>query len=101
MDVDFKDNEILFKKELANIIPVLDFVGMLKNHNIKYVIFSGYIDAIFGHGISEEINILLENITFGKFLKFWLEFEGSYECINTGDPIDAYNGYMKNHHAIA
>ncbi|MCE8422791.1 MAG: hypothetical protein J5U19_03075 [Candidatus Methanoperedens sp.] len=102
MEVEFKDNEIIFNRESSvpdN--PVLDFVGMLKNHNIKYVIFSGYIDILFRQNrITDDIDILIENITFEKFLKFWLELERSYECINTSDPIDAYNGYMKNHHEI-
>jgi hypothetical protein len=80
---------------------VLDLIEKLSNHNIKYVVTSGFIETSFGRNREKsDIEILINNITFEKFLKFWLELEKTYECLDTDDPIDAYNGYLRNHHAI-
>ncbi|MCZ7397814.1 MAG: hypothetical protein O8C59_04830 [Candidatus Methanoperedens sp.] len=80
---------------------VLDFIEKLSNHNIKYVVTSGFIEtSVEQNRINSDVEILIRNVTFEKFLKFWLELEKTYECLDTDDPIDAYNGYLRNHHAI-
>jgi len=80
---------------------VLDFIEKLQNHNIKYVVTSGFIETSMEQNrIKSDVEILIRNVTFEKFLKFWLELEKTYECLDTDDPIDAYNGYLRNHHAI-
>ncbi len=103
MEIVFKGNEIILSKEPSMLDNfVMDFVKILRNHNIKHVIISGYVANLFGQiRTNEEVNILIQHITFEKFLKFWLEFEKEYECVNTVDPIDAYNAFLVNHHAIA
>ena len=100
--MDNKGSEIIIKRELSELDNlVMDFVKRLTNHNIKYVITSGYAETIYGQNrICKDIEILIRNITFEKFLKLWLELENSYECLNIDDPVDAYNGYLRNHHAI-
>lgn len=100
--IEFKDNEIILDKKLSiNDEQVLDFSEILAKNNIRYVIFSKYIPILFGNnGTSEDIDILVQNISFEKFLKLWLEIENTYECKNTEDPIDAYNAYLKNHHIV-
>jgi len=104
--LEFKDNEIILDKKLSTIDDlVLDFSEILARNNIRYVIFSNYISLLFGNTNEEQeeimdIDILIQNISFEKFLKLWLEIERSYECKNTSDPIDAYNAYLKNHHAV-
>ncbi len=102
MEPELKGSEIIFSKELSLLDNfVLDFVNILSRHNIRYVIVSGYIVILFGmNRISEDADVLIHRITFEKFLKFWLEIEKSYDCLDTNDPIDAYNGYLRNHHAI-
>ncbi len=102
MELEFNDDEIVFSKELSMLDNfVLDFVNILSRHNIKYVIVSGYVAILFGRNrMSEDVDVLIHRITFEKFLKLWLEIEESYDCLKTGDPIDAYNGYLRNHHAI-
>ncbi len=102
MELEFNDDEIVFSKELSMLDNfVLDFVNILLKHNIKYVIVSGYVAILFGRNrMSEDVDVLIHRITFEKFLKLWLEIEESYDCLKTGDPIDAYNGYLRNHHAI-
>jgi len=100
--IEFKDNEIILDKKLSiNDEQVLDFSGILAKNNIRYVLLSKYIPILFGNnGTSEDIDILVQNISFEKFLKLWLEIENTYECKNTEDPIDAYNAYLKNHHVV-
>jgi hypothetical protein len=100
--MEHKVDEIIVKRELSELDNlVMDFVKMLINHNIKYVITTGYSETIYGQNRScKDIEILIRNITFEKFLELWLELENSYKCLNIDDPVDAYNGYLRNHHAI-
>jgi len=102
MEIEFKGDEIIFSRELSTLDNfVLDFTDALTKNNIKYVIVSGYVAILFGRSrMSEDADILIEHITFEKFLKFWSEIEQNYECLNTSNPHDAYNGYLENRHAI-
>jgi hypothetical protein len=102
MKIEFKDNEIICDKKLSITDDlVLDFSDILLKNNIRHVIFSQYISNLLGIDRKcEDIDILIQNISFEKFLKLWLEIENTYDCKNTGDPIDAYNAYLKNHHAV-
>jgi len=102
MKIEFKNNEITLDKNLSIIDGmVLDFSEILAKNNIRHVLFSKYIPILFGNGREcENIDFLIQNISFEKFLKLWLEIENTYECKNTDDPIDAYNAYLKNHHAV-
>jgi hypothetical protein len=103
MNIKFEDNEIILDKEPSIIdSSVLDFSNILKRNNIKHVLISGYIPILFGkHGDIENIDILIQNISFEKFLKLWLEIENPYECKNSSDPVDAYNAYLKNYHSVS
>ncbi|MCZ7400657.1 MAG: hypothetical protein O8C61_00370 [Candidatus Methanoperedens sp.] len=103
MDIKYKDNEIILNKEPSIIdSSVLDFSEILTRNNIRYVLISGYIPILFGKiGEIEDIDILIQNISFEKFLKLWLEIENAYECKNTSDPVDAYNAYLKNYHSVS
>lgn len=103
MNIKFEDNEIILNKEPSIIdSSVLDFSDILKRNNIRHVLISGYIPILFGkNGDIEDIDILIQNISFEKFLKLWLEIENTYECKNTNDPVDAYNAYLKNYHSVS
>lgn len=100
--IEFKDNEIIIDKKLSIVDDmVLDFSEILNKNNIRYVLFSKYISILFSNsGVCENIDFLIQNISFEKFLKLWLGIENTYECKNTNDPIDAYHAYLKNHHAV-
>ncbi len=102
MEIEFKGDEIIFSRELSILDNfVLDFTDALTNNNIKHVIVSGYVAILFGRSrMSEDVDILIEHISFEKFLKFWSEIKQYYECLNTSNPHDAYSGYLENHHAI-
>src|SRR5659263_2473 len=103
MNIKFEDNEIILNKEPTIIDSyVLDFSDILKRNNIRHVLISGYIPILFGkHGEIDDIDILIQNIAFEKFLKLWLEIENTYECKNTNDPVDAFNAYLKNYHSVS
>lgn len=103
MNLKFEDKEIILDKEPSVIdFSVLDFSDILKKNNIKHVLISGYIPALFGKcGEIKDIDILIQKISFEKFLKLWLEIENTYECKNTSDPVDAYNAYLKNYHSVS
>jgi len=102
MDIKYKDNEIILNKEPSKMdSSVLDFSDILKRNNIRHALISGYIPILFGkNGEIDGIDFLIQNISFEKFLKLWLEIENAYECKNTSDPVDAYNAYLKNHHYV-
>ncbi len=102
MEIEFKADKIIFNRELSLLDSfVLSFTEHLVTNNIKYVVVSGYVAIFFGRSrISEDVDILIEHISFEKFLKFWSEIEQSYECLNTSNPHEAYKDYLENHHAI-
>ncbi len=102
MEIEFKDDTILFNRELSILDSfVLDFTENLVANKIKYVIISGYVAILFGRSrMSEDVDILIEHIPFEKFLKFWSQMEKNYECLNTGNSFEAYNDYLENHLAI-
>lgn len=99
MEIEFKDDKILFNRELSILDSfVLDFTENLVTNNIKYVIISGYVAILFGRSrMSEDVDILIEHIPFEKFLKFWSKMEKNYECLNTSNSLEAYKDYMENH----
>ncbi len=102
MEIEFKEDKIIFNRELSLLDSfVLSFTEHLIKNNIKYVIISGYVAILFGRSrLSEDVDILVEHISFENFLKFWSEIEQSYECLNTGNSYEAYNDYLINHHAL-
>ena len=102
MEIEFKEDKIIFNRELSLLDSfVLNFTEHLAANNIKYVIISGYVAILFGRSrISEDVDILIEHISFEKFQEFWSGIEQGYECLNTGNSYEAYNDYLENHHAI-
>jgi hypothetical protein len=102
MEIEFKEDKIIFDREISLLDNfVLGFTKHLASNNIKFVIVSGYVAILFGRSrISEDVDILIEHISFEKFLKFWPEIEQSYECLNTSNANEVYNDCLENHHAI-
>jgi len=78
--------ELMYAHECTG---VLDFTENLITKNIKYVIISGYVTILFGRSrMSEDVDILIEHISFEKFLKFWSKIEKNYECLNTRNSLE-------------
>ena len=102
MEIEFKRDEIIFNRELSLMDNfVLDFTDMLIRNDIKHVIVSGYVAILFGRNrMSEDVDFLIEPISFEKFQRFWSEMEIRHECLNTSNSYEAYNDYLGNHHAV-
>ncbi len=102
MEIEFRNEDISFKKEISVLDDfTLHFTEILTKHEVKYVIVSGYVAILFGRSrMSEDVDILIESISYDEFLKLWSELEQTYECLITSNPDDAYHGYLKNHNTI-
>jgi predicted nucleotidyltransferase len=103
MELAFEKGKIVFDRELSNLdLLVLRFVKILDRLGIDYVIISGYIAILFGRSRNtEDVDLFVEEMPFGKFERFWkeLELEG-FECLNTPDMEEAYNHYLKEKIAV-
>ena len=102
MKIEFKNNQITFNKQLNNLDNfVIDFISILNELDIQYVIISGYVSILFGRNrASEDIDIFVEKINYTKFKAFWERLHEKFECIITTDPKDAYNTYLLDETAL-
>src|SRR3989344_6713171 len=98
MDIRFSKNSIAFEKEINNLDKLaLEFTSALNKCKIKYVIISGYVAILFGRSrASEDIDLLMERIDYHRFSLLWEELASKFICINTSNPIEAYNEYLSN-----
>ncbi|MBS3107464.1 hypothetical protein J4468_00975 [Candidatus Woesearchaeota archaeon] len=102
MELDYSENEIAFKKELSPLDEfAIEFVSILNDLGIKYVVVSGYVAILFGRSrSSEDIDLLFEKLTFTRFQDLWLKLYEKFECLNTEDAKTAYEQYLLNNNAI-
>jgi len=102
MELEYSKNEILIKnKNLSSLDKfAIDFTSIL-NRYAKYVIVSGYVAILFGRNrTSEDIDIIVEKISFNKFNSFWVESSKHFECINANTVKTAYQEYLSSGVAI-
>jgi len=73
MKIEFKNDQITFDKQLNKLDKfVIEFISILNEFDIKYVIISGYVSILFGRNrASEDIDIFVEKLNFTKFKLFW------------------------------
>lgn len=71
---------------------VIDFVRLLEEHNIQYVIVSGYVAILFGRARgTEDIDILMERMDSPEFLSFHKSaLEHGYDFLNAEDADGLY-----------
>lgn len=103
MEMEFKDNVIRFKRELSDLDKfVLDFAKLLNKNKIEFVVVSGYVSIVFGRmRTTEDVDILVEDMSFEKFRKFWNNIvKNGFECLNTTSVKKAYYDYLRTKHAI-
>jgi len=80
---------------------VIKFSKILNEEGIKFVIISGYIAILFGRSrLSEDIDILVEDMNYSKFHRLWNKLDKDFWCIITSRPEDAYHTYLQTGHAI-
>ena len=69
--------------------------------SIKYVLISGYVSILFGRNrSSEDIDLIIETLSFEKFRKLWDKFSEEYECLNTKNYDEAFKDYLSTKHSI-
>jgi len=102
MDIDYTKREIRFEKELNNLDNLtISFTSILNKLDIKYVIVSGYVSILFGRSrSSEDIDIIVDKLSFEKFKELWSNLYKDFECINTENVKEAYTDYLMNKNAI-
>ncbi len=103
MELEFKNNRIVFGKELSNLDKlVIRFVKILNRLDVDYVIISGYIAILFGRSRNtEDVDLFIEEMPLEKFKMFWKELgKSGFECINESNPEKAYNNYLKEKLAL-
>ncbi len=102
MQFKYSEAGIELEKELNSLDSfVIDFTKILNEHKIKYVVISGYVSILFGRNrSSEDIDLILEKLSFEKFHKLWKSLEKEFDCIITSNAKEAYDDYLNQSHAI-
>jgi hypothetical protein len=103
MELEFEDGKrIRFARELSELDRfVFEFVRVLEGLRIRYVVVSGYIAILFGRTrTTEDIDVLIEGLSFNEFNNLWVRLSEKYECLNTTDVADAYSNYLLNNTAV-
>lgn len=74
---------------------VIKFVKILEEEGIEYALVSGYVAILFGRSrTSEDVDLIMEKISFDQFKKFWLSAAKIFECVNVASPLEAYKEYL-------
>lgn len=101
MKIEF-GREICFDKVLNSLDKfTIDFTKVLNELRIKYVIVSGYVAILFGRSrSSEDVDLIVEKLSFEKFKEVWQKLQVSFDCIITDNPKEAYTEYLLKDSAI-
>ncbi|MFH0837151.1 MAG: hypothetical protein V1870_03410 [Candidatus Aenigmatarchaeota archaeon] len=102
MEFSFQNKKIILNKTLSELDNfVIRFTKLLDHFNVKYVIVSGYVSIIFGRSRhTEDIDLLIEHLSFEQFEQLWKNVLIKFECINTDDPKEAYHNFLTENVAI-
>ena len=102
MKIYFTKDRITLNKELNKLDQfVISFTKILNNLKVEYVIVSGYVAILFGRSrSSEDIDLLIEKLDYGRFLTLWKELHKTFECIITSKSEEAYKDYLQTGHSI-
>jgi len=96
MEIDFSNREIILNKVLNDLDNLaLDFIKILDENAVKYVLVSGYVAILFGRSrSSEDIDVIAEKISKAQFLILWHALSSRFRCIITNNPEEAYDRYL-------
>lgn len=96
MEIEYSDKEINFEKELNSLDKfTINFTSILNKLKINYVVVSGYVSILFGRNrSSEDIDLIIEKISYDKFIELWRELEKDFECVITENCNNAYQEYL-------
>ncbi len=96
MELEFKDNKIIFNKELSKIDEfVIEFVKILEKH-YKYVIISGYVSILFGRNrATDDVDAFIQDNGFENFKNFYDDLiKQRWECLNSNSSEEIYNDFL-------
>jgi len=101
MEIQLDNKTITFNKKLTNLdIFVKDFVEIIEELEIDYVIISGYISIVFGRSRNtEDIDTIIDRISKAKFDQLWIKLIADFECMNTSNKDEAYD-YLNSNTAL-
>ncbi len=88
MEFNLRGNVLEFDKVLSDLDRfVFDFVELLNDLGIRYVVISGYISIILGRTrTTEDVDMFVERMDLGTYKKFYNELEKKgYWIINASD----------------
>lgn len=102
MEFKFQKNRIRFSKELNSMDKTAIFFSKrLFTQGIRHVFLSGYVSILFGRNrASEDIDVIIEPVSFDIFNKFWNDIHKSMECIITSDVRSAFEDYLSKQTAV-
>ncbi len=92
----------MFSKQITEMDEmVLRFSRILKERGVKFAVISGYVAILFGRSrLSEDVDVLVENLSYEEFEKLWECIYDDFWCIITGDPERAYHDYLLSGFAL-
>ena len=102
MEIEVKANEIILNKEINDLDKfVIEFIEVLNNLKIKYVLIAGYIPILFGRARgTDDVDIFIQPLESLRFNEFFNHlYKKGFWCINTGDSNDALE-YLTTNNAI-
>ncbi len=94
--------EIILSKEKNSLDKfVISFTKIMEKH-FDYVYVSGYVSLLFGRSrATEDVDVLVEKITFEKFEGFFREMEKKgFMFLNSDDPKELFFNYLMKETAI-
>jgi len=96
MELEYRNDVIYLEKELNHLDRfVMDFVAILEESSVPYVLVSGYVAILFGRNrSSEDIDIFMGHLDRNAFAVLWERLSTSFECVITSDMEDAYDNYL-------
>jgi len=102
MEITFKGKTITLDKELTLYDTLaITFAHILHQQHISYVFVSGYVALLFGRSrVSEDIDMLVEHMSFEKFKDLWDALSADFYCHNASDAQSAYNEYLEQNLAL-
>jgi len=70
---------------------VIDFVRVLDDMEIKYVIIAGYVSILLGRSrATEDVDLFIERISKEKFKELYEKLSDDYWCLNSDDTGEVY-----------
>ena len=102
MEITFDRKTITLEKEMTAYDDLaITFSQVLQQKCIPYVFVSGYVAILFGRSrVSEDIDMLVEHLSFKEFCSFWNVVCSEFYCHNTSDVQSAYDDYLEEQLAI-